>query len=136
MSAFSDPETNNQVTFLLENWGRWCRDDWWRHLNYKVPVTSRYYRPAIKDQVKAVPPVDVDEAWLANEAIISLGLYNHFDDYQLLVSWFAHGRTAIQIARHFDCCRATVYNRLDAAKREFWSARRKILSCTVRQKHA
>lgn len=134
MVAFEDIELNNQVNFLLDNWGRWCRDDWWKHLNYKVPVTSRYYQAPIKDKVKAKPPVDVDDAWRANEAVIALGLYDRFDDYSLLVSWFAHGRPAIQIATSLKCCRKTVYNRLDAAKREFWTLYQKKLACNVTQK--
>lgn len=131
MSAFSDPETNNQVNFLLENWGRWCRDDWWKHLNYKVPVTSRYYRAPIKDKAKAVSPVDVTLAELANDAVIRLGVEDRFRDYEVIVSWFAHGRPAIQLAERWDCCRKTVYNRLDAAKREFWLVYR---TCKVTQK--
>lgn len=120
---------------VLTNWGRWCRDDWRRHLGYTIPPASRFYN-LLNNKRTPAPAINVAEAETANEAIIRLGLFDRFDDHRMIISWFAHGRNASFIATQIGCHRATVYRRLDAAKREFWKIYREIMSCTVRQKTA
>lgn len=134
MILAENPETKKVVDGILDNWGRWCRDDWFRRLGYVPPQTSRYYVAPIKDHTKAPPPINADDAWRCNDAIIKLGLTGYFDDHRILVAWYAHGHSTERMQRAFRCSRATVYRRRDSAMETFWKIYRKTNTCDVRQK--
>lgn len=123
MTLADNQETKRQVERLLENWGRWCRDDWFRKLGYVPPMTSRrYIAPRGKERIKAYPPINEDDGWKANEAIINLGVNGHFDEHRLLIAWYAHGHSAVIIGKMLGWHRATVYRKLPEAADCFWQS--------------
>jgi hypothetical protein len=113
---------------LLDNWGEWCRDDWQKKLGYAVPPTSRDYRAPIQHVTRARPVIIVEDAELANEAILDIGLNpGYFDLFNLIVCRWAHGYSPSRLERKFKCTGRTIRRRTVRAKDLFWTEYRSIL---------
>lgn len=129
MNLSDNKELKQKVDDVLLNWGRWCRDDWRRRLGYSVQPTFKHYRAPQQERMKAREPIDANEAEMANDAIIRIGVKNGpgFDAYRMLVAWYAKGKHPMVLSRQFRCSRASVYRTRDRAMDCFWDEYQDIL---------